>query len=129
MKSEMLLGMTRCVVCYAGCASVKDARQMADAIDGDDGVSWHLPLPPLNSSSLEPYSPGIAPSDCCVILLQDRITGQDHRTGSQEIMLMIHIDRESRDLLEEDCLQISISESKVCMCSEGVKMVKSKHTA
>ena len=32
---------------------------MADAIDGDDGVSWHLPLPPLNTTSLEPYSPGL----------------------------------------------------------------------
>ncbi|KAL3157857.1 hypothetical protein ABBQ32_012271 [Trebouxia sp. C0010 RCD-2024] len=44
-----------------GCVSVKDARPMADAIDGDDGISWHLPLPPLDASSLEPYSPGEEP--------------------------------------------------------------------
>lgn len=35
---------------------------MADAIDGDDGVSWHLPLPSLDASSLEPYSPGSTPA-------------------------------------------------------------------
>jgi len=39
---------------------VPAARQMADAIDGDDHTSWHLPLPPLNSSSLEPHSPGMS---------------------------------------------------------------------
>lgn len=41
---------------------MKDARPMSDAIDGDDGVSWHLPLPPLDASSLEPYSPGPTPN-------------------------------------------------------------------
>lgn len=44
-----------------GCVSVKDAKQMADAIDGDDGISWHLPLPPLNATSFEAYSPGEEP--------------------------------------------------------------------
>ena len=34
---------------------------MSEAIDGTDGASWHLPLPPLDSSSLEPYSPGNPP--------------------------------------------------------------------
>lgn len=28
----------------------------ANAIDGQDGKSWHLPLPPLNSQSFEPRS-------------------------------------------------------------------------
>jgi len=37
---------------------VPAAKEMSDAIDGDDRTSWHLPLPPLNSSSLEPHSPG-----------------------------------------------------------------------
>ena len=36
------------------------AKEMSDAIDGDDRTSWHLPLPPLNSSSLEPHSPGMS---------------------------------------------------------------------
>lgn len=31
---------------------------MAAAIDGRDGRSWHLPLPPLTSTSLEPHAPG-----------------------------------------------------------------------
>ena len=47
---------------FAGCVSVKDARPLADAIDGYDGTSWHLPLPPLNATSLESYSPGAAHS-------------------------------------------------------------------
>ena len=30
------------------------------AVDGEDGEAWHLPLPPLNATSLpEPYSPGM----------------------------------------------------------------------
>lgn len=37
---------------------------MSDAIDGDDGVSWHIPLPPLDASSLEPYSPGAHSCHC-----------------------------------------------------------------
>ncbi|KAL0020433.1 hypothetical protein WJX77_002865 [Trebouxia sp. C0004] len=45
-----------------GCVSVPAAREMSDAIDGDDRTSWHLPLPPLNSSSLEPHSPGEDPN-------------------------------------------------------------------
>lgn len=44
--------------CYTGCESVPAAKAMSDAIDGDDRVAWHLPLPPLTSSSLEPHSPG-----------------------------------------------------------------------
>ena len=42
----------------AGCASVPQARGFASAIDGEDSRSWHLPLPPLDGTSLEPYSPG-----------------------------------------------------------------------
>ncbi len=45
-------------IANAGCVSVPAAKDMSDAIDGDNSTSWHLPLPPLNSASLEPYSPG-----------------------------------------------------------------------
>ena len=31
-------------------------QAFADAIDGQDGKSWHLPLPPLNAQSFEPRS-------------------------------------------------------------------------
>eukprot|EP00951_Prasinocladus_malaysianus_P018280 scaffold145437_cov33-Prasinocladus_malaysianus.AAC.1 len=41
-----------------GCASHPDGEAAAAAIDGTDGKSWHLPLAPLDASSLEPYSPG-----------------------------------------------------------------------
>ncbi|EIE23653.1 glutathione S-transferase [Coccomyxa subellipsoidea C-169] len=45
-----------------GCASVPDADEAAAAIDGVDGKSWQLPLPPLNATSFpEPYSPGEDP--------------------------------------------------------------------
>eukprot|EP00803_Ostreobium_quekettii_P010863 evm.model.scf_3378EXC.1 EVM.evm.TU.scf_3378EXC.1 scf_3378EXC:3910-5481(-) len=37
----------------------KDA--LAPKIDGRDGASWSLPLPPLGPDSLEPYSPGEDP--------------------------------------------------------------------
>lgn len=46
------------MILCAGCVSVKEARALSDAIDGSDGASWHLPLPPLTATSLEPYSPG-----------------------------------------------------------------------
>lgn len=32
---------------------------MAAAIDGTDGRAWHLPLPPLTRTSLEPHAPGV----------------------------------------------------------------------
>lgn len=39
------------------------ARPQPMQIDGKDGRSWHLPLPPLNATSLpEPYSPGEQPA-------------------------------------------------------------------
>lgn len=45
-----------------GCAMHADGRAVAEAIDGRDGRTWHLPLPPLTASSLEPYAPGDNPS-------------------------------------------------------------------
>lgn len=46
-------------VVRAGCSSVPEAAEAQAAVDGEDGRSWHLPLPPLNATSLpEPYSPG-----------------------------------------------------------------------
>lgn len=45
-----------------GCHSCKGSEELAAAIDGTDGVSWALPLPPLNAtSSPEAYSPGENP--------------------------------------------------------------------
>lgn len=47
------------VSCHPGCAQIPEAAEAAAAIDGEDGVHWHLPLPPLNGQTLfEPYSPG-----------------------------------------------------------------------
>ena len=43
-----------------GCCSVPEAEPYAAAINGRDGKSWHLPLPPINTT-LEPYAPGEAP--------------------------------------------------------------------
>ncbi|KAL4421036.1 hypothetical protein ABPG77_007511 [Micractinium sp. CCAP 211/92] len=44
-----------------GCVAVPEAAPFAAAIDGRDGKSWHLPLEPLSSSSLEAHSPGEQP--------------------------------------------------------------------
>lgn len=44
----------------AGCVMTAEGEPVAAAIDGLDGKSWHLPLPPLSASSLEPHSPGEA---------------------------------------------------------------------
>ena len=41
----------------ADCVSAPAGKAYREAIDGLNG-SWHLPLDPLNSSSLEPYCPG-----------------------------------------------------------------------
>ena len=39
-----------------------EAAEAQAAVDGEDGKSWSLPLPPLNATSLpEPYSPGEIP--------------------------------------------------------------------
>ena len=43
-------------------AAVPEAARCEAAIDGTDGASWHLPLPPLTATSLEPHSPGEAPA-------------------------------------------------------------------
>eukprot|EP01023_Acetabularia_acetabulum_P047085 TRINITY_DN4941_c0_g1_i1.p1 TRINITY_DN4941_c0_g1~~TRINITY_DN4941_c0_g1_i1.p1 ORF type:complete len:520 (-),score=102.22 TRINITY_DN4941_c0_g1_i1:135-1694(-) len=40
-----------------GCHMTSEGTPVAAAIDGQDGKSWELPLPPLNANSLEPYSP------------------------------------------------------------------------
>ena len=37
-----------------------EGEPVAAAIDGRDGKSWHLPLPPLSATSLEPHAPGEA---------------------------------------------------------------------
>lgn len=39
----------RCIASNTG-----QQREAAAAIDGTDGVSWHLPLPALRADSLEP---------------------------------------------------------------------------
>ncbi|WIA38465.1 hypothetical protein OEZ86_001788 [Tetradesmus obliquus] len=45
-----------------GCYSTPEGELFAAALDGQDGASWHLPLPPLNAtSSPEAYSPGENP--------------------------------------------------------------------
>lgn len=37
-----------------------EAAEAAAAVDGEDSKAWHLPLSPLNATSLpEPYLPGI----------------------------------------------------------------------
>ncbi len=47
--------------CLATAPAVPEAAPFAAAIDGRDGKSWHLPLEPLSSSSLEAHSPGEQP--------------------------------------------------------------------
>jgi hypothetical protein len=42
----------------AGCVSVPEAEDVAAALDGSDDTSWHLPLSPLSSTSLECHAPG-----------------------------------------------------------------------
>ena len=38
-------------------------QPVAAAVDGSDGRSWSLPLPPLHATSMpEPYSPGENPA-------------------------------------------------------------------
>ncbi len=45
-----------------GCAMHPEGMPVAAALDGSDGASWRLPLPPLSATSLpEPYSPGDNP--------------------------------------------------------------------
>ncbi|KAL4535030.1 hypothetical protein Ndes2437B_g05782 [Nannochloris sp. 'desiccata'] len=41
-----------------GCISTPESLPFAAAIDGTDGKNWHLPLPPLTATSLEPFCPG-----------------------------------------------------------------------
>ena len=41
---------------YGTCWPAPGTEQFAMAINGNDGKSWKLPLPPLTSSSLEPRS-------------------------------------------------------------------------
>ena len=42
----------------AGCVSIPEAEEAAAALDGSDDHSWHLPLSPLSSTSLECHAPG-----------------------------------------------------------------------
>ncbi len=44
-----------------GCEFNEAGPAAAAAIDGTDGVSWRLPLPPLSPTSLEPYPRGDKP--------------------------------------------------------------------
>ncbi|GAX77172.1 hypothetical protein CEUSTIGMA_g4617.t1 [Chlamydomonas eustigma] len=45
-----------------GCEMNSDGKAVSAMLDGRDGRSWHLPLPPLNASSVpEPYSRGEHP--------------------------------------------------------------------
>lgn len=44
-----------------GCVSLPEAEEVAAALDGSDGKSWHLPLYPLTTSSLECHAPGEVP--------------------------------------------------------------------
>ena len=45
----------------ADCVSTSAGEQWRGVIDGTAGHGWHLPLDPLNATSLpEPYSPGAA---------------------------------------------------------------------
>jgi glutathione S-transferase len=45
-----------------GCISTPESLPFAAAIDGTDGKSWHLPLPPLTATSFEPFWPGEDPA-------------------------------------------------------------------
>ena len=46
-------------VLWPGCCQIPEGEPVSAAVDGEDGRSWHLPLPPLHATSLpEPYSPG-----------------------------------------------------------------------
>ncbi|CAL8471991.1 g11533 [Coccomyxa elongata] len=64
-----------------GCASVPEAADAIAAIDGEDGTSWQLPLPPLNSTSFpEPYSPGENP-------VLDRLRAAARLVGNHEAVV------------------------------------------
>jgi len=46
-----------------GCEFGPEGEAAAEAIDGSDGRSWALPLPPLNAASMpEPFEPGEVPA-------------------------------------------------------------------
>eukprot|EP00879_Flechtneria_rotunda_P020996 GHRR01022110.1.p1 GENE.GHRR01022110.1~~GHRR01022110.1.p1 ORF type:complete len:102 (-),score=25.11 GHRR01022110.1:602-907(-) len=57
-----LLTAHHAVAATSGCHMTPAGEPFAAAIDGQDGSSWRLPLPPLTaSSSPEAYSPGENP--------------------------------------------------------------------
>lgn len=60
-----------------GCVSTPEGVPVAAAIDGTDGRSWHLPLPPLTGTSLEPFSPGEDPA-------RDRLRAAAKLVGNHE---------------------------------------------
>lgn len=60
--SAYYLSCTRFLSDLPGCYSTPEGELFAAALDGQDGASWHLPLPPLNATSTpEAYSPGENP--------------------------------------------------------------------
>ena len=68
-SSNGSMSVTEAVWPGAGCVSVPEAQEYAAAIDGTDGESWHLPLPPLDANSLEPHSLGESPFDAWISLV------------------------------------------------------------
>lgn len=61
LHRQVHIAMTAVDTCllWAGCCQIPEGEPVSAAVDGEDGRSWHLPLPPLHASSLpEPYSPG-----------------------------------------------------------------------
>ncbi|KAK9840509.1 hypothetical protein WJX74_011029 [Apatococcus lobatus] len=61
-----------------GCCQIPEGEPVSAAVDGEDGRSWHLPLPPLHATSLpEPYSPGEQPE-------RDRLQAAAKLIGNHE---------------------------------------------
>lgn len=71
----------------AGCVSIPEAEELAAAIDGTDGRSWHLPLPPLTRTSLEPHAPGALP---CMSHKHARAYFLGHQCGALWCATWVH---------------------------------------
>jgi len=64
IKSDAYTHVTALPPQIGGCVqSGADARRMAGQIDGTDGTSWMLPLPPAGLDALEPISPAVSDAD------------------------------------------------------------------
>ncbi|GFR39728.1 hypothetical protein Agub_g209 [Astrephomene gubernaculifera] len=64
-----------------GCAQHPEGAALAAAIDGQDGTSWRLPLPPLGAACApEPYSPGEEPP-------RDRLEAAARLVGNHEAVV------------------------------------------